>query len=203
MTTKHIFKIFFILCIFLTVSTTNSQAAFGYIKRGFKHCTGICDQQSICDIEQDEKFRWCVNNCSHKIQVKQLCESIVPLKLRPILPYETFNGDYNTNEVSPLALSGLDIEFIKQTKDKRRLVGTVKRVLLVAEQYVNGKDIQKLSGPARADLAEKLLRNVYKNDPEVIKSYEETASIPDETLANLFANLRDKIMKKYENSSKL
>ncbi len=132
------------------------------------------------------------------MKVQDMCELITPSIMRPLLPYENFVGAFSTNEVSPLALQGFDIQFIKQTVDKKRLIGTAKKVLLVHEQYVKGNNIQNLNLQQCEDLAEKLLRNFFKNDPLILKPYDETKTIPDGTLAVLFDNLKRSLMTKYD-----
>ena len=61
------------------------------------------------------------------MKVQDMCEVTTPSILRPFLPYEDYSGAFSTNQVSPFALKGFDIEFIKQTVDKRRLIGTAKK----------------------------------------------------------------------------
>ncbi|HBN22336.1 MAG TPA: hypothetical protein DD412_03780 [Holosporales bacterium] len=189
----------FLLVLFfsLILSAQESQALLDFFKRGGKHCTNVCDQKSICTLDNDVQYRWCVKNCSHKIKVQDMCEAITPAILRPFLPYEDYAGPFGTNQVSPLALQGFDIGFIKQTTDRKRVIGTAKTVLLVHEQYVNGNNIQKLNAQQRAELAEKLLRKFFKNDPLILKPYDATQTIPDGTLAVLFDNLKRSIMTQY------
>ena len=76
-----------------------------------------------------------------------------------------------------------------------------KKVLLVHEEYVNGNNIQKLNEEHRALLAEKLLRSFFKNDPLILKPYDQTQTIPDGTLAVLFDNLKRSLMAKYEKTA--
>ena len=154
--------IFGIVCSAVLV-THSAEAKFGFLKRGFKHCTGVCYQPSLCNMtpENDKKFKWCVKNCSHKMDVKGMCEGIFPFNARPILPYEDFSGDLSTNNITPFGLSGLDMTFIKQTEDKRRIAGIAKRLLLVHEQYVKGHNIQRLDQKKRSALANKLLRGFF------------------------------------------
>ena len=58
--------LFSLSAIFL-LNALSSEAfgSLGFIKRGFKHCTGVCDQQSqVC---KDPKLaEWCRQNCAHK-----------------------------------------------------------------------------------------------------------------------------------------
>ena len=194
-------KFSIVLFFSLILSAQESHGILGYFQRGGKHCTNVCDQKAICTLDQDIQYRWCVKNCSHKMKVQDMCELITPSIMRPLLPYETFSGAFSTNEVSPLALQGFDIQFIKQTVDKKRLIGTAKKVLLVHEQYVNGNNIQNLNLQQREILAEKLLRTFFKNDPLILKPYDETKTIPDGTLAVLFDNLKRSLMTKYEKTA--
>lgn len=182
--------------------TSPSHGALGYIKRGFKHCTGVCDKQDICVLDQDKTYRWCVANCSHKIDVVKLCKDVIPTELRPILPYEVYPGTYNLNQFSEFALKHLDINFIKQTKDRKRAVGTAIALLLFAEQYLNGVNVQKLNEQQRENLGVKLLKNFYKNDPKVIEPYEKTGIIDDGTLAVLYDNITRKVLEKYNKNQK-
>lgn len=193
MSNRFLFVLFFSLVLF----AQESHALLGFFKRGGKHCTNVCDQQAICSLDKDETYRWCVKNCSHKMKVQDMCEATTPILLRPFLPYEDYAGPFSTNQVSPFALQGFDIGFIKQTTDKRRLIGTAKKVLLVHEQYVNGNNVQNLNEQQRAALAEKLLRNFFKNDPLILEPYDRTQTIPDGTLAVLFDNLKRSLMTKY------
>lgn len=186
----------FLLVLFfsLILCTQESHGLLGYLKRGGKHCTEVCDQRAICTLDKDVEYRWCIKNCSHKMKVKDMCEVTTPSILRPFLPYERYSGTFSTNEVSPLSLKGFDIKFIEQTIDKRRLIGTAKKVILVHEQYVNGNNIQKLNEKQRSILAEKLLRSFFKNDPLILKPYDKTQLIPDDALAVLFDNLKRRLM---------
>ena len=123
-------------------------------------CTGVCDKLSICPYDKDKKFRWGVKMCSKQINVKRMCDNRYPALMRPILPYEK-TTTLNINEVSILAVKGFDMDFIKQTKDRRRLIGTAKKMLLVHRQYVKGINIQKLTPAKRKILAENLLRDFF------------------------------------------
>ncbi len=187
----------FLVFVFLFSSISASYAVFGFIKRGFKHCTGICDQMNICSLENDEQYRWCVKNCSHKMKVAETCEKVIPEKLRPLLPYETMSGPYSTNEVSPFALQGLDLSFIKQTTDKKRLVGTAKKVLLVREQYLKNINVQKLSEKEREKLAEKLFLDYFKGATNVLEEYKKIKMIPDDKMNVLFKELRSELLSKW------
>ncbi len=191
------YKTFIIITISLFFGAQGAQSKGGYIKRGLKHCTGVCDQESICTLDQDKKYRWCLKKCSHKIDVKKMCKSITPPKMRPFLPYEDSSATLSTNEVSPLALLGLDMKFIKQTTDRKRLVGTAKKLLLVHEQYVRGKNIQKLSSKRREKRAKKLFREFFKNSPETLKIFDKTKQIPDEKMVVLFNTIKRELTTKY------
>ena len=193
----NIYKTFLIIFLSFFLHVQEGNSVFGYLKRGGKHCTGTCNKRSICSLENDKKFRWCLKHCSHKMKPKRFCESFLPFKMRPFLPYESLSGPFSTNNISPIGLAGLDIEFIKQTTDKRRLIGTAKLLLLVHAQYVKGKNVQKLSEKKRSKLAEKLLRKFFKNDPLILKGYDKKKSMPNGTVAVLFDNLKRSIMAKY------
>lgn len=193
---KFFLKILLVSVFFFSTVST-SYAAFGFIKRGFKHCTGTCDQMNICSIENDEQYRWCVKNCSHKMKVAENCEKVIPEKLRPLLPFEAMSGPYSTNEVSPFALQGLDLSFIKQTTDKKRLIGTAKKVLLVREQYLKNVNIQKLSEQERAKLAERLFLDYFKGATNILEEYKNTKMIPDDKLNILFKELRSELLAKW------
>ncbi|MCP4924042.1 MAG: hypothetical protein GY915_08455 [bacterium] len=178
----------------------SAEAALGFLKRGLKHCTGVCDQSDLCEFtpEKDKKFKWCLKNCSHKMDVKGMCEEAgFPLDARPILSYEKFSGSLNTNHITPISLSALDMTFIKQTTDRRRLMGIVKGLLLVHQQYVKGSNIQKLSQEKREVLADKLLRKFFKKDPVVFKTYDATGFLEDGVIAVLFDNLKGQILSKF------
>lgn len=178
-----------------------THAFLGYILRGFKHCTGVCDKaENICAIEKDADFRWCVQNCSHKIDVKGICEGIFPAKLRPILPFENFSGAMNTNQVTPFALDALDKQFIMQTTDRRRLVGTVFRLFLVKAQYVDNTNVSKLTQSERESLAKKLFMEALKGDTAALASYTSNDMIPDASMERLFSFLKNAILAKWNNS---
>ncbi len=56
----------------LTAFGQNANAlSLEFLKRGFKHCTGVCDKQDICG--DQKKFEWCIKNCSHKMDPKGMC----------------------------------------------------------------------------------------------------------------------------------
>lgn len=179
--------------IIIMFSLEANSLSFRYILRGFKHCTGVCDSADICSMEMDEKFRWCVANCSHKFQVKEQCEPTLPMAMRPILPYETkHSGVLGTNHVSTIALEGVDADFIKQTADRRRAVGTAKVLMLVREQLVTGKNVQ-LPEKDRLKLADQLMRRFLKLAPADLKQYEETGIISDQLLALLMREVKSEI----------
>lgn len=61
----------------LTAFGQNSHAlSLEFFKRGFKHCTGVCDKQDICG--DQKKYDWCVKNCSHKMDPKGMCTQGAP-----------------------------------------------------------------------------------------------------------------------------
>jgi hypothetical protein len=199
---RKIISAFVVIGLYTIAFSSDATAAFGYIKRGLKHCTGVCDKQDVCSLENDEQYRWCLKNCAHKINTQQLCAAHFPVKMRPILPYEQHTGAFSTNEVSPQALEGLDHLFIRQTQDKKRLVGTAQKVLLVREQYVNGKNIQKLAAPEREKLGKTLFLNFFKTAPEVIQIFEKTGAIPDDKMTILFKEVRSEILNKWRRENK-
>ena len=53
------------------IATPAESFSLNFLKRGFKHCTGVCDNVKACD-DQD-KMEWCILNCSHKMDTKKLC----------------------------------------------------------------------------------------------------------------------------------
>ena len=91
---------------------------------------------------------------------------------------------------------GLDMEFIKQTTDRKRVLGIAKRLLLVHEQYVNGKNIQSLSQEKREALAEKLLHKFLKNKSMALTQYGAAKTLTDDTIAALFDTLKRQILSK-------
>lgn len=46
------------------VATPAHSFSLNFLKRGFKHCTGVCDDAKVCN-DQD-KILWCALNCDHK-----------------------------------------------------------------------------------------------------------------------------------------
>ncbi|MBL9029119.1 MAG: hypothetical protein JNK42_01445 [Caedimonas sp.] len=46
------------------VATPAHSLSLNFLKRGFKHCTGVCDDAKVCS-DQD-KILWCTLNCDHK-----------------------------------------------------------------------------------------------------------------------------------------
>lgn len=185
-----------LILVLLFASSFVHALSLNFIKRGFKSCTETCGDQSICSLENDSAFRWCLKNCAYKMDVKSLCETVVPFKLRPVLPYETYSGVYNTNQVSIFALENLDRRFVEQTTDRRRVVGTAKLILLVRAQLLKGVDIQKLSAPERENLADKLFIEYFKGVPSIIDAYKKTGIIPDDKLAYLFKEVKNEILLK-------
>ncbi len=166
-----------------------------FIKRGFKHCTGVCDNTGMCSLEKDETFRWCLKNCAQKFEVKKICEDVQPYSMRPILPYEDYAGPYGTNSVTPLALERVDRAFIEQTTDRRRVVGTAKLLLLIRHQLTTGKNVQ-LPKDEREKLADKLMKEQLKFAQEELRQYEVSGTIPDDKLAFLMKEIKSEILAK-------
>lgn len=46
------------------VATPAHSFSMNFLKRGFKHCAGVCDDAKVCT-DQD-KILWCALNCDHK-----------------------------------------------------------------------------------------------------------------------------------------
>lgn len=186
-----------ILLIFTVFGSANLafSLSLDFIKRGFKHCTGTCDNAEMCPMEKDETFRWCLKNCAQKFSVKQICEEVLPFAMRPILPYETYAGPFATNSVTPLALDAVDRAFIEQTADRRRVVGTVKLLLLIREQLKTGKSVQ-IAAPDREKLADKIMKDYLKFAQEELRQYTVSGTIPDDKLAFMVKEIKSEIFAK-------
>lgn len=193
---KHRFYTLSTLAVLFMMYSTAHALSLDFVKRGFKSCTETCNDHLICSLENDEVFKWCLKNCAYKIDVKTLCETTTPYKLRPILPYETYTGIFNTNQISIIALENLDRRFIEQTTDRRRVVGTAKLILLVRAQLVDGTNIQKLNGTQREALGDKLFKTYFKNVPSVLNEYQKTGIISDDKLNLLIKEVKSEIFLK-------
>jgi hypothetical protein len=53
------------------IATPAESFSLNFLKRGFKHCTGVCDNVKVC--KDQDKLEWCILNCSHKIDSRKLC----------------------------------------------------------------------------------------------------------------------------------
>jgi hypothetical protein len=184
----HKTLIYLLAVLFVSPALTMENITRGF----FRSCTKICAQDTVCDLENDNDYRFCLKFCSHKFDMKTKCSEWNII--RPILPYEQhYKGAYNTNHISLLALDGLDENFILQTSDRRRALGTAKTVLLVRDQVVHGNNVQ-LREAQRINYAEDLLQNFFKYAPAVILQYKITGTIPDNELLLLFTELKKDII---------
>ena len=57
-------NVFFVLTAISIISTPAQSLSLNFIKRGFKHCTGVCDSSGVCN--DGDKVLWCILNCDHK-----------------------------------------------------------------------------------------------------------------------------------------
>jgi hypothetical protein len=53
------------------IATPAESFSLNFLKRGFKHCTGVCDNVNVC--KDKDKLEWCILNCSHKMDSRKLC----------------------------------------------------------------------------------------------------------------------------------
>jgi hypothetical protein len=74
------------------IATPAESFSLNFLKRGFKHCEGVCDKVNVC--KDKDKLEWCILNCSHKMDSRKLCTNKTNEEVRADI-------EKNINKLSP------------------------------------------------------------------------------------------------------
>lgn len=174
-------------------------------ERDIDHCDAICKKRDICLRDNCIDYIWCAIHCRKIFDVEYFCEPDIPLHepslrktMRPFLPYDRFAANSNDRiSITIGNLEQIDASYVERTSDaEKRLVGSVKELLLAKAQYIDSEDILCMERDQRRERSLQLLLE-HLPDAETRTLLENENRLPKDIIIKILEDLKWAIFLKY------